>query len=243
MLRIAICDDNQADLLNVEKIINSFKCMHPETELMHDVFTTGLDLVDAIETNISYDIILLDVIMPGLNGIEIAQEIRRKNNAVKIIFLTSTPEFAVNSYEVDAFYYAIKPITAHVLLPILEKAFSNIFNKGKNILLKTKIGVTKVLLNNLEYLEIIGRMVYYHLKNGELVECTGIMSVLEDELLFYKQFIKPHRSFIVNMNFIDTISVNEIKTFCGARIPISRANYQKVKKQYIDYCFDGGLQS
>ena len=240
MLRIAICDDDEEELLYVEKIIQAFKAMHSEIDIIFEVFTTGVDLIAALENKTTFDIILLDVVMPTLNGIETAQEIRRKSNAAKIIFITSTPEFAVDSYDVDAFYYALKPIIEAKLIPILDKALSNISRQRKNILLKTKIGVSKIYLDDIEYLEIIGRTIYYHLRNGEIIECTGVISQHEYDLLISRQFVKPHRSFIVNMDFIDTISSYEIKTLSSAQIPISRANYQKVKKEYIDYYFEGG---
>lgn len=240
MLRIAICDDDTEELLNIEKIIQGFKAMHSEIDVIFEVFTTGIDLIAAMEKKITFDIILLDIIMPVLNGIETAQEIRRKNNAAKIIFLTSTPEFAVDSYNVDAFYYVLKPILEARLISILDKALSNISKQRRNILLKTKIGVSKIYLDDIEYLEIIGRTIYYHLRNGTITECMGVISQLEGDLLIYRQFIKTHRSFIANMDFIDTISAYEIKSLSGARIPISRANYQKVKKEYIDYSFEVG---
>lgn len=241
MLQIAICDDNDIELLQIKQIVENFKASHiSKYNIKCDTFLSGLDLLLATENGKSYDILILDVVMPLMTGIEVALEIREKNNISKIIFLTSSREFAVDSYKVDAFYYLLKPITKEGLIPILERACADIVNKvGNKIIVKCKTGLTKVFLHNIEYAEVLGRTLFFHLTSGEVLESLGTMSQLEMDLLSDKRFIKPHRSYIVNMNFIHRITNKDIITFSNKPVPISRELYKNVKQTYIGYSFDG----
>jgi len=241
MLQIALCDDNNTELLQMKQIIETFKAAHSsQYNIKCDTFLSGLDLLAAAESATSYDIFILDVVMPLMTGIEVATEIRKKNTLSKIVFLTSSREFAVDSYKVDAFYYLLKPINYEGLIPILEKACADITDKKeKGIIVKCKTCLTKILLHNLEYTEVIGRTLFFHLTNGEVLESFGTISQLENDLLSDKRFIKPHRSYIVNMDCIHRITDKNIITFSKKPVPISRDLYKTIKQTYIEYSFDG----
>ena len=242
MLKIAICDDNNTELLQIKQIIELFKASHIlNSNIKCDSFLSGLDLLLAIENSINYDIFILDIVMPLMNGIEVAMEIRKKNSISKILFLTSSREFAVDSYKVNAFYYLLKPIIKEKLISILENACADIDEKSRDsIIVKCKTCLTKVFLHKIEYTEIIGRTLFFHLTSGEVLKSLGTMSQLENDLLRDKRFIKPHRSFLVNMDCIHHITDKDIITFSNKSVPISRDIYRNIKKEYIDYSFGGG---
>ncbi|SHH96729.1 LytR/AlgR family response regulator transcription factor [Desulfosporosinus lacus] len=241
MLQIAICDDNNSELLQIKQIVEKFKASHSSKyNIKCETFSSSLDLLMSMENGLSYDLLILDVVMPLMTGIEVATEIRKKNNLSKIIFLTSSREFAVDSYNVDAFYYLLKPIIEEGLIPILEKACADIaVEKEKGILVKCKTCLTKILLHNLEYTEVLGRTLFFHLTSGEVLESYGTMSQLENDLLRDKRFIKPHRSYIVNMDCIHRLTDKAIITFSDKPIPISRELFKNIKQAYIDYSFNG----
>ncbi|EHQ88478.1 LytR/AlgR family response regulator transcription factor [Desulfosporosinus youngiae] len=241
MLQIAICDDNNTELLLIEQIVETFKASHiSKYNIKCDTFSNGLDLLKTTENGISYDILILDVVMPLITGIEVAAEIRKSNNLSKIVFLTSSREFAVDSYKVNAFYYLLKPIKKEELIPILEMACSDIVDKReKGIIIKSKMCLTKVFYHRLEYIEVLRRTLFFHLTNGEVLESLGTMSQLENDLLSDKRFIKPHRSYIVNMDYIHSFTDKDIITFSNSPVPISRELYKNIKQTYIDYSFDG----
>jgi DNA-binding LytR/AlgR family response regulator len=110
-------------------------------------------------------------------------------------------------------------------------------DKGISFLIKSKTGLTRIFINRLEFAEIIGRTMLYHLTDGSVIEATGPMSELENKILSNPCFIKPHRSYIVNMNHIDTISQREIKMNSLALVTISKANYNTVKSAFITFTF------
>lgn len=240
-MKIAICDDNITELMNVCKIVDELIATSlSERKITYMAFKNGTDLLAAINKGQVFDIFLLDVVMPLINGIDVAAEIRVTNSVAKIIFLTSAPEYAVDSYRVNAFYYLLKPIKKEALLSLIEKACADIYNElTKHIIVKRGSGLVKVQLNTLQYIEVVGRTIHFYLTNGEVVDSIGTMASFEDELLSNSQFIKPYRSYIINMEYIKTLSPKGITTISGAFIPISRNIFKDIKQSYIDFTLKG----
>lgn len=241
MLKIAICDDSIADLSNMISIINDYKTLHKDKyNIEYTAFHSAVDLIAAMESGQKYDLVLLDILMPFMTGMDAAKEIRQFNQDVKIIFSTSSPEFAVESYSVGAYYYALKPIWKDKLFIILDKFFAEKeFQTSTSFLIKSKTGLTRVYINRLEFAEVIGRTILYHFTDGSVIEAVGSMIELEEELLTYLCFIKPHRSYIINMEHIDTLSQREIKMQSLALVPMAKANFRTVKSAYMAFAFSG----
>jgi DNA-binding LytR/AlgR family response regulator len=228
-MRIAICDDNIADLSNMVSIINDYKEQRCDKyKIEYTAFQTAIDFIAALESGQKYDLALLDIIMPRLSGMAAAKEIRQFNQDMKIIFSTSSPEFAVESYTVGAYYYALKPIWKDKLFLLLDKVFSEI---------KSKSGLLRIPIKKLEFAEVITRSIFYHLTDGSVIEAIGSMTELEKDLSSYSCFVKPHRSYIINMDHIDIVGQKEIKMKSAAVVPLAKANYPLVKEAYIAYSF------
>ncbi len=153
--------------------------------------------------------------------------------------MTSSPEFAVESYSANAYYYEVKPIDKERLFILLGKVISETeIQLSASFLLKSKTGLTRIYISRLEFAEIIGRTILYHLTDGSVIEAVGSMSELEKELLSYPCFIKTHRSYIINMNHIQTINQGELKIQSLALMPMAKASYNAVKSAYIKFAFD-----
>lgn len=239
MLKIALCDDNIADLSNIVSIIEDYQSLQRDkNSIKYTAFQNATDLIAAMESGLQYDLLLLDILMPFLTGMDAAKEIRQFNQAVKIVFMTSSPEFAVESYSVDAYYYILKPVWEKKLFILLDKVISETeIQLGASFLIKSKTGLTRININRLEFVEVVGRTILYHLTDGSVIEALGSLRELEKILLSYPCFIKTHRSFIINLEHIDTISQREIKTQSHALVPIAKSNYVTVKSAYITFAF------
>ncbi|MDF2613278.1 MAG: response regulator of the LytR/AlgR family [Clostridia bacterium] len=238
-MKIAICDDNKQELLHISGLVDDYlSCCFAEGEIAVHRFENSTQLLAQIERGKHFDVFLLDVIMPNLNGIKLAAEIRRNDQVAKIIFLTSTPEFAVASYSVGAFNYLLKPIQKVKLFSVLEKTFNAIYS-GLNqyIVVKTQTSLSKVFLHELIYVEVMGRTVSFHLKGGVTIESPSTMSQVEAVLLIHKFFIKPHRSYIINLDYIKNLSSDGLTTTSDLFIPISRNVFKQVKQAYINHSF------
>lgn len=206
MLKIAFCDDDLEILKELGILLDKYKKERGE-DLTCTVFQSPLELLAAIEKGFSFDILFLDILMPGENGIETAKEIRQYDNNMKIIFLTSSPEFAVQSYTVGAYFYQLKPVW--------EESFFRLMDA------------------------VLGRKLLFHLENGAVLESAGSLDDLAGQLMQYSNFFRPHRSFLVNMEYIQNISSRSIKMVNDAEIPIPHGKCSEIKNTYMEYAFNG----
>jgi len=179
----------------------------------------------------------LDVVMPLLNGIEVASEIRKFDKSVKIVFLTSSSEYAVESYTVNANNYLLKPIDKNKLYSCLNVLYAEIVEHEKYITVKSVTAMHRIALRNIEHLEAQGKKVLFVLCDGTTVESTNPFYYYENELLREDGFIKCHRSYIVNVYRIITYTQKEIRMQSGCRIPISRNFHKEFEHAYFELLF------
>ena len=238
MIKTAFCDDDPFVINEINALCNQY-CLEHNRKIVSTVFRSSLELLAEIERGTHFDILFLDVIMPGQNGIDVAREIREIDQTVKIIFLTSSSEFAVESYTVDAFFYYVKPIKAEVFCRLMDSAISQCEReKQGSLILRCKSGITRIALEKLVYCEVIGRTLVFHLDGGASFESIGSLDELCSELAQYGCFLRPHRSFLVNMEYIQNISYKAITLDNLAKIPIPHGKCSEIKKQYLEYAFN-----
>jgi len=239
-VKIAICDDDSTELENIKSAVDEFiVSKQPNSQITVDVFTNGSDLLCYLNKHNDYDLLILDIIMPDMNGIALAAEIRNINISCKIIFLTSSPEFAVNSYKVNAFCYLLKPFSRDEINSLLNKALDDTEEeKSKSIVVKENGRLTRVQIHMIQYIESIRHIVIFHLRDNRVISCYSTMKEFHDILLSDNRFIKCHQSFIVNMNHVISITKNDFVLVDKTLIPISRQIHQQVKNKYIDYFFE-----
>lgn len=235
MIRIAICDDELQELSLISKLISRYYDQKKEA-FRYDAFSSATELLDTMQKCV-YDILLLDVIMPGINGIQAAREIRGYDQDIKIIFLTSSPEYAVESYAVDAYYYFMKPATETKLFPILDKLYMDALRFEESLSIKSASGIMRISFHKLEFLEVMNKKLYFHLSDGTVKEVPGSLSNIEEKLLSRKEFIKVHRSYLVNMGYIEELRNGTILTSSGQNIPISRLLSTQVRESYMKHLF------
>lgn len=236
MLQIAVCDDNIDELSNMVQLINQYRASK-NFNCEYAVFTNGFDLISVLEKGKQFDIYCLDIIMPGFTGIDVAKEIRMFNKTAPILFFTSSPEFALDSYSVKAINYVLKPVSKEKLFFTFDEMLEQIkIEKEEDaIIVKSSEGIQKILISNLTFAEVIGRNVLYHLRSGKIVECSESFSSVCNTLLKYESFIKPHRSYLVNMQYVDTIENHQITLQTLSCIPVAQGKAREIKQQYLSY--------
>ena len=235
MLRIAICDDETTSLTQIHSLISAWH--YDSAPLLIETFDNGDALLKS-HVKSPYDILFLDIIMPMFNGIEVAREIRKHDTSVKIVFLTSSPEYAVDSYTVKATNYLLKPIESLKLHACLEELCNDLVKANQKIIhIRCANAIHKVALYDIEYAEAQNKHTLFTLKNKQLLESTELLSVYRDRLTLTDGFFKCHRSYIVNINHIDTYTTKEIRMRSGYRIPISRNCQYDFENTYFSYTF------
>lgn len=238
MIKVAFCDDDEFTISEINTLFDQY-CAEHDQKIVSAVFHSPLELLAKTEKGAHFDILFLDIIMPGQNGINVAREIRQYDHTVKIIFLTSSPEFAVESYTVCAFFYYVKPIRAEAFKKLMDSAISECERERQNsLIVRCKSGITRIALEKLIYCEVIGRTLVYHLEGETKLESIGSMDELSSELARYGNFLRPHRSFLINMEYIQSISYKAILLSNMDTIPIPHGKCSEIKNLYLEYAFD-----
>lgn len=239
MIKIAFCDDDMEVLHQMNELLDRYRVERNE-DITYAAFQSPFELLTEIEKGIRPDILFLDVVMPGQNGMDVAKEIRQYDTNMKIIFLTSSPEFAVESYSVGAYFYQLKPIWEGSFFQLMDAVLAECEKKKKNsLILRSKDGITRIDLQQLEYCEVLGRKLLFHLEDGAVLESAGSLDDLAGQLMQYSNFFRPHRSFLVNMEYIQNISSRSIKMVNDAEIPIPHGKCSEIKNTYMEYAFNG----
>ncbi|MBP3684893.1 MAG: response regulator transcription factor [Oscillospiraceae bacterium] len=175
--------------------------------------------------------------MPGLDGLAAARDIRSFDETADIVFLTSTPQFAYESYGVRATDYMLKPVQEERLFAILDRLFLKKQKPQEGLMLKCSSTHVRVLYSQLVYVEVIGKHLYFNTTDGSVRKVCGALKEYEQPLLERPEFMRVHRSYIVNMYQVSEFSQAGIRTFTGKNLPVSRLLYPQVQQDYMKLLF------
>ena len=231
MIKIVLCDDEKDYLQILEfKLSKQLDAFNDEYEIVS--FNNLGDLKEHLDEN-HCDILFLDIMVGETNSVDWSLE-NIKNQKTQIIFMTAFPEEAYALSESKFCYYIIKPrLTEEMLKNALSKAFLNITQRASN-LTTIKIGYNNYTINfqDVLYLESLNNSLKIHLVKGEMV----VYSTLKD---FQKNlpmnFLKVHKSYVVNMNHITAFKPHKFTVDNGVEIPIPTKKYNKITEQYECY--------
>lgn len=238
MIHIAICDDSKQERQILAVLFKRYQELHA-TPLQIHIFQNGFSLLDAIDQGKRFDITILDILMPGENGIEIARNIRASGADTEIIFLTSSPEYAVDSYEVKAQNYLLKPITEEKFFASIDSILAELDEKdtASFIIYTTEKQYSRIRVSSLVHGEVTHRTITLHLADQTMISAVMTFTEFQDILKAYPDFIYPHRSYAVNMNYIQYVTKSDIILTDGQKIPLSRNNYMKISEQFLNFAY------
>lgn len=233
MYRIAVCEDEKTEL---EQIIRVAKEILKRNELVYHIskYENGEELLTAIQKGMEFDLLLVDVLLKGMNGIEFAAQLRKQKNDTAIVFVSWSRDMALQGYEVEAVRYLAKPIEPKRLEEALLFCYER--KKKPEILLPTANGQCRISSSDIMYAEAQGRNVKLILTTEE-IEVNIKISELK-ELLSSKQFVFSHRAYLVNLAFIKYIRCYEIELTDGRILPISKYRISQIKEMFVRYLED-----
>ena len=186
-----------------------------------------------------WDLVLMDVEMPGQNGIETARQLRRVNDRAAIIFITNYIQYALEGYEVQAFRYLLKPIDAAQFEQVVGTALDEIHHRQTAYLqLKGRSEIIRLAIDELIYAETERGHLLLHTP-GKVLECYSTMEKLEQELK-QEAFFRCHSSFLVALEAVRQIEKQDVVLKDGTRVPVSK-NRKKGMKQALTNFWGGKL--
>ena len=238
MLTICICDDNQQDIAHIQAMTERLSREHPEFSLRSCAFSSPFALLERLEKQDGFDLYLLDILMPRLKGLELARRIRASGGTAEVIFLTSSREYALDAFEVDACGYLLKPVDwekfQHVVLSAVRRLAEP---DSPFFLLKTKTGLRKLLFRDLVMVESFNHSRVCTLTDGSKAVTSDTLASLLELLSADPRFFSPHRAYIINLEHVAALNASHVLMSLGQHVPVSRASLSSLKKAYMDYIF------
>lgn len=236
MLRLCICDDRKEEITSIQTLIDRFSERYPEHPVQTSYFDSPYDLLEALKKSGGYDLYLLDIIMPHMSGIELAEKIRQRGERSKLLFLTTSREYGIEAIGVKASGYLIKPIKKQALFDAVLSCIEELAPENNpSIVVKTKLGLTRVQVSELMLIESFDHIRELTLRGGDRLETAVKLSELDELLRDASCFISPHRAYLVNMEYVRGINNNSILMTDGRQIPVSKKLYADIKAAYLEY--------
>lgn len=234
MIRIAVAEDETNFLQMTTKYLNMIS-EELKQPFKIDVFRDGRSLVDKYRCpdGINYDILLLDIEMPYLNGMEAARIIRETDDTVAIIFLTHLAGFAIDGYEVGALDFIVKPISYTVFSLKMKRTVARIQKEqDKYVLVFVNAMAKKLSLSEICYAEIINHRLHIYTSTEEII-VNKTLTDFEKEIND-GSFVRCNSGILVNLKYVSELNSKTV-TVSGVRLPVSRARYKGFMKELTDY--------
>lgn len=234
-MNIAICDDNPLELKKIADVVKSFasRSMLP---VRFRTYTDAETMLSAAKEEF-FTHYLLDVMMPGMDGISAAHEIRSFDTEAKLIFLTNSRDYAYQSYRVKAYDYLLKPIQSEELTALLKQSQAQEESSQDCLSIQSGRCIFRIPFAKLSFLEVNQKHLYFFMTDGDVRQLPGSLSEFEDCLLSHPGFVKIHRSYIVNLQHVAALTPKGCIMFGGKDLPVSRFLYNDIQKKYMTYLF------
>ena len=217
MICIALVEDDAAERAHIGTLVR-----HTADSLGEKITLFPFDSADALFRNqdARFDLILLDIQMPGINGMTAARRIREADEDVMLVFITSMAQYALQGYQVDALDFIVKPVSEPILTACLSRAFRKLAKSTPACLsIKSGAGYRRLNIASIAYAEAQSHRVYLHVKD-ESILYPGSLAALENELTQHG-FFRCHSAFLVNLEQVESIEGSDARAG-GSLIPISK---------------------
>lgn len=226
---ISVIDDNAADTEYISALVTRWVKESGHTAHIL-AFPSAEAFLFQYEEEKAFDILLLDIEMGEMNGVDLAKKIRLQNDAVQIVFITGYPDFIAEGYEVDALHYLMKPVSFEKLNAVLQKAAANLEKMERRLRVTYDHRTDLLPFSQILYIEAQKQYVLIHTFDETYRMKRSFNKILEE---FNKLFYKCQRSFCVNLSHITRIKSSSVLLKNGEEIPISRGMAEKIGKEMI----------
>ena len=233
MYHIAVCDDNQEEAHLIGRMTQEIMAQR-EIEAQVDLFFDPESLLDKLQqTQIQYDLFLLDILMEERNGIQLAQALRQRGYRGKLIYITVSRDYAIDGYKVKADDYLLKPVEKDTL----DQAIGRVLPRLETVLLETTGGMKILQLQQILYAESTGHYVLIQLGDkGEPLRLRATLLQVQQKLGAEK-FVRCHKGYLVNLAQVREVrvSTSQILLHGGDAIPLGRQYRYEVQKAVVQY--------
>lgn len=243
-MRIAVCDDETLYREQIVNLIRKYNGTRQDLFLKPSVFSSAGELLNFTAEHGEFDLYILDILMPEMGGIQLGSALRNAGDQGLIIYLTTSPDFAVESYNVEAFHYLLKPIDTALFFQCLDRAADRFAKLQRDIVaIKTSNSVRMVPVYHICYGERVRRLICYHLSDGSAINSATFNGTFQNAvtpLLEHREFLLVGSSFVVNLHHVTEITRHDLVIAGEQKIAIPRGRYELYKSEWSDYWLNGG---
>lgn len=233
MLCIACCDDDSAWLERfVDQLDKLLRTRGDSARICS--FSSGAALLKTLnDPSIAIDILFLDIMLDKEDGLAIAASLRTLHPDLPVVLISSSPEFALDGYAVHPAHYLLKPVDDRVLASALDYCIALRRTPGQLVIRWKR--TDKVLpCSEILYIEVLDSLLKLHTRTGNEYQTGGHLSQIEQRLP-PGQFLRCHKSYLVNMDYVEGIRRYSLLLASGQNIPVSKQNYTAIKDAYLHY--------
>lgn len=236
-MRIAIIDDLPWDRQRLAADISHWaKEQNLPLDSPPDQFESGEAFLNQFSAG-KYDALFLDIYMDGINGMDTARRIRECDTVCRLVFTTTTADFAVDSYDVDSSWYLVKPYSYEKLSHALTRCCASWIEQNQFLLVPGKKGEEKLPLHQIAWTEYVNRKICVHFKNGLDTQVSLRQTDFSELLLAYSFFCDCMKGLIVNLEAVQKLTDDCFLLKDGEKIPISRLKYRQVREKFLEYSY------
>lgn len=239
MYRIALCDDDQNELDKAGKLLEQYKKTYPENDFTVCRFTAVEPLLAQIEQGNCFDILLLDIYLPGKTGIDGYRELQQKGFECPVIFLTTSLDHAVSAFQVNAMQYLVKPVKQTDFFAAMDKAFLHIAQeRRRHIVLRINNELRRITLRDILYCESQNNHLLFNFTDKTQLSVKMTMTELCGMVSEFPDFLRVGIAYMVNLYHVESITAKEIHLDNGHVIWIPRGAYPALKERYFSFFCD-----
>ncbi len=241
MLKIVIVDDEVAEVEKTRLLLAEYCEINGISDLCIETFSSPVDFLAAFQAGGRADVYFFDIVMPDMNGIELGVAVKKTEKSAKIIFLTTSEEYGIASYDVPAIDYCLKPCTIARLTRALGRVLAIRERENtRRFLIKLQDGNYSFLQSEIVYIEYYDHRMLVHTKDGKIIESATYrepFSSLVEPLLKESDFLRISTSYIINMAHVIKLHANEFEMRGKQKLLISR-KYLDGRSAYINYMLE-----
>ncbi len=238
MIKIALCDDDDLDIKVIRSFAERFASKQTDYPMQLSMFTSAEELLEYIENGSGFDLYILDVMMPNMSGIQLAETIRSFGDYGEIVFLTSSPDYALDAFSVYASGYLLKPINKDDFDKTMLRSVRKLMQeKSESLAVNTKDGLRRVPLHKIVMIESFNHIREITLLDDSIIETSATLQELFEQLKEYSNFYMPHRGYIANLDNSVGIVRYDLLMLGNRRIPIPKNQFVTVKDVVQNYLF------
>ena len=239
-LQIAICDDLEEERVILSRLLRNYARRQGLSLQVH-FFVSGEELLQSVRRANACQVLFLDIYMPGISGVETARRLRAAGYGASIVFATTSTDHGVDSFEVRASDYLVKPFRQEEVDRALDWCLEHMPEPLRSLSVYAEGETQEFPLASVLYIEVLGHQSHIH----TLRQTVVVRKSLDDleRAVDSPDFFRCHRSFLVNLGHVERIESSDFLMSDGARIPISSPNLPRARDTFLDWVYRKAWES